>query len=64
MASEQLFAPVKGENNMKAKEELIDFIAKLSEEQIEKLFNRFSELSSSLEGSSLPCPLELPLQTA
>lgn len=49
---------------MTAKEELFDFIANLSEDQVEKLFNHFAELSSSLEESSLLYPLELPLQTA
>jgi hypothetical protein len=49
---------------MTAKEELLDFVVNLSEEQVEKLFNHFSELSSSLEESSQLCPLELPLQTA
>ncbi len=49
---------------MSAKEELLDFIANLSEDQIEMLFNHFSELSSLLEESSLPCPLEQTLQTA
>lgn len=62
--AEQLFAPAKGECYMTAKEELFDFVANLSEDQVEKLFNHFSELSSSLEESSLPCPLELPSQTA
>jgi tRNA(Phe) wybutosine-synthesizing methylase Tyw3 len=64
MTAEQLFAPVKGEFNMSAKEELLDFIANLSEDQVEKLFNHFSELSSSLEESSQPCPPALPLRTA
>ena len=54
----------KEKGTMTAKEELFDFIANLTEEQVEKLFNHFSELSASLEGSSQPCPLELPLQTA
>lgn len=49
---------------MSAKEDLIDFIANLSEEEVEKLFNHFSELSSSLEGSSPLYPLEQTLQTA
>jgi hypothetical protein len=49
---------------MTAKEELIEFVTNLTDDQVEKLFNHFSELSSSLEGSSQPCPLELPLQTA
>ena len=49
---------------MSAKEELHNFIANLSEEQIEKLFNHFAELSSLLEESSPPCPLEQTLQTA
>ena len=62
--TEQLFAPVKGECYMTAKEELLDFVANLTEDQVEKLFNHFSELSASLEESSQPCPLELPLQTA
>ena len=62
--SKQLFAPVKGEKYMSAKEELIDFITNLSEEEVEKLFNHFSELSSSLEGSSPLYPLEQTLQTA
>jgi tRNA(Phe) wybutosine-synthesizing methylase Tyw3 len=62
--TEQLFAPVKGECNMTPKEELLDFISNLSEEQVEKLFNHLLELSASLEESSLPCPLEQTLQTA
>jgi tRNA(Phe) wybutosine-synthesizing methylase Tyw3 len=55
---------VKGDRYMTTTEELLDFIANLSEEQVEKLFNHFAELSASLEESSQPCPLELPLQTA
>ena len=49
---------------MTAKEELLDFIMNLSEAQVEKLFNHFSELSASLEESSQLYPLEPPLQTA
>ena len=64
ITAEQLFAPVKGEWKMSAKEELIDFIANLSEEQVEKLVNHFAELSASLEESYPPCPPALPLQTA
>jgi hypothetical protein len=62
--SEQLFAPVKGECYMTAKEELLDFIANLSPDQVEKLLNHFSELSASLEESYLPCHQEQTLQTA
>ena len=47
---------------MSAKEELLDFIANLSEEQVEKLFNHFSELSSSLGESSPPYHREQTLQ--
>lgn len=54
----------KGEFAMTAKQELLDFIENLTDEQVEKLFNHFSELSASLAGSSLPCPQEHPLQTA
>lgn len=49
---------------MTPKEELFDFISNLSEEEVEKLFNHFAELSSSLEESSLLYPLEQTLQTA
>lgn len=49
---------------MSAKEELLDFITNLSEDQIEKLFNHFPELSSLLEEASPLCPLEQTLQTA
>ena len=45
---------------MTAKEELLDFILNLTNEQVEKLFNHFSELSSLLEESS---PLYPPGQT-
>ena len=44
--------------------ELLDFVANLTEDQVDKLFSHFSELSASLEESSRPCPLELPSQTA
>ena len=73
-----MFAPAEGEWKMSAKEELfdlsrkrekmvqriMDFIANLSEEQVEKLVSHFSELYASLEGSSQLYPLEPPLQTA
>jgi hypothetical protein len=59
-----MFAPVKGECFMTAKEELLNFIANLTDDQVEKLFNHFSELSSSLEESSQPCPQGQTLQTA
>lgn len=49
---------------MSAKEELLDFIANLSEEEVYKLFNHFEELTSLREGSSLLYPPEHPLQTA
>jgi hypothetical protein len=62
--SKQLFAPVKGEKYMSAKEELIDFITNLSEEEVEKLFTRLEELTSLHEGSSPLYPLEQTLQTA
>jgi hypothetical protein len=49
---------------MTVKEELFDFVSNLTDEQVEKLFNHFSELSSLLEEASPLCPPELPLQTA
>ena len=48
---------------MSAKDELLDFIVNPTEEQVEKLFNHFSELSSLLEESNPLYPLEHPLQT-
>ena len=48
---------------MSAKEELLEFILNLTEEQVEKLFNHFSELSSLPEESSPLYPLEQTLQT-
>jgi hypothetical protein len=59
-----MFAPAEGEWKMSATEELLEFIANLSEEQVEKLVSHFSELYASLEGSSQLYPLEPPLQTA
>ena len=49
---------------MTAKEELFDFIANLTEEEVDKLVNHFAGLSASLEESLQPCPPEHPLQTA
>lgn len=54
----------KGEIAMTVQQELFDFIANLTDDQVENLFNRLSELSSSLEESSRPCPPEQTLQTA
>ena len=45
-----------------AKEELINFIINLKDEQIEKLFNHFSELPALLEESSPPYPPGQTLQ--
>ena len=59
-----MFAPAEGEWKMSATEELLEFIANLSEDQVEKLVSHFSELYASLEGSSQLYPLEPPLQTA
>ena len=61
---EQVFAPVKGEWQVTAKEELQSYIADLTEEQIEILFTRLGELTSSLEESSRPYHQEQTLQTA
>ena len=61
---EQVFAPVKGEWQVTAKEELLSYIADLTEEQIEILFTRLGELTSSLEESSPLYPREQTLQTA
>ena len=47
---------------MSAKEELFDFIAGLSEDQVAKLFNHLSELPSLLEEASQPCLGEQSLQ--
>ena len=47
---------------MTAKEELLDFILNLSEEQVTKLFNHLSELSSLPGEASQPYPLEQTLQ--
>ena len=47
---------------MTAKEELLDFILNLSEDQVTKLFNRLSELSSLPEEASLLYPLVQTLQ--
>lgn len=47
---------------MTAKETLIEFIINLSEEQVEKLFNCLSELSSLLEEASPPYHQEQTLQ--
>ena len=49
---------------MTAKNELIDFIANLTDDEVEILVNHFSELSSSLGESCLPCHQEQTLQTA
>jgi hypothetical protein len=47
---------------MTPKEELIDFVTNLTDEEIEKLFTHLSELSSLLEEASLPCPRGQTLQ--
>ena len=49
---------------MTPQEKLLSFVSNLTDEQVEKLINHFQELSSSLEGSSQPCPPEQTLQTA
>ena len=45
----------KGEFAMTAKEELVELLINLSEDQIEKLFSCLSELSSLLEEAYPPC---------
>ena len=48
---------------MSAKEELLEFILNLTDEQVEKLFKYFSE-SSALPEEPYPLyPLEPPMQT-
>lgn len=49
---------------MATKEDLFEFITNLTDDQVEKLFNHFEELTSLHEVSCLPCPPELPLRTA
>ena len=55
---------MKGEWQVTAKEELLSYIADLTEEQIEILFTRLGELTSSLEESSPLYHQEQTLQTA
>lgn len=45
-----------------AKEELLEFLNSLTEEQVTKLFNHFEELSSLPAESSPPCRQEPTLQ--
>ena len=49
---------------MATKEDLFDFVTNLTDEQVEKLFNHFEELTSLPEASCQHCPPELPLRTA
>ena len=47
---------------MSAKEELVNYIANLTPEQIEKVFSHFRQLTSLLEESFQPCHQEQTMQ--
>ena len=56
-------APVKGESRMSAKNELLSYISTLTPEQVDKIVSQLPRLTSLLEESSQPCPLEQTEQT-